>query len=48
LKEQKLRELEAIDKTLFDFDDSIDNLSEVSERYKLQTKHQMLEPTPMV
>ncbi len=25
-----------IDKTLFDFDDEIDNLSEVSERYKVQ------------
>jgi hypothetical protein len=34
LKEQKIRELEEIDKTLFDFDDEIDHLSEVSERYK--------------
>jgi hypothetical protein len=40
-----LKELEEIDKTLFDFDDEIDHLSEVSERYK---NYQLLEPTPMV
>lgn len=28
-----------MDKTLFDFDDEIDNLSNVSERYKVQDFH---------
>lgn len=37
-KEERLRELEfynEVDKTLFDFDDEIDKLSEVEERYKV-------------
>ena len=46
MREQKKREIEEIDKTLFDFDGEIDHLSEVSERYK-NAKNQ-LEPTPMV
>ena len=30
-----------MDKTLFDFDDEIDNLSEVSERYKILVASQV-------
>ena len=35
MKEQELKEMQEMDKRLFDFDDELDQLSEVSERYKV-------------
>ena len=36
MKKQQEEEKMKIDKTLFDFDDDVDQLSQVSERYKVQ------------